>query len=283
MDEKTQGYLNRIHDADFDMLCELDRICKKHGIQYFIHSGTLLGAIRHRDFIPWDDDVDVTITRADYTRLLEVFEKEADPRFKLINYEDYPEFFDYVVKIADTSVTYGATTFGADDFYHGRYNHPTLDLFVYDIKKSDFQLTALKFVYALSMGHRPYVNYSHFKGVMKAAALLTSKIGSLIPQKTLSKWYYRLQIAGGICKAGYEPGKEPTLFISNGTPDPKYWGKTMEEPHVLRGADTGFIRDREFPIPKNSDLYLKKIYGDYMTLPPEDERKPQHMVWVVGD
>ena len=84
MDEKTAKYMEKIHDANFDMLCEVDRICRKYDIKYYLHGGTFLGAVRHRDFIPWDDDVDIGFVRAEYERFLEVFEKEAPERLKLL-------------------------------------------------------------------------------------------------------------------------------------------------------------------------------------------------------
>ena len=52
MDKEVQQYLDRVHESDFAMLSEVDRICKKHNIQYYLHGGTFLGAVRHQDFIP---------------------------------------------------------------------------------------------------------------------------------------------------------------------------------------------------------------------------------------
>ena len=99
MDKEVQQYLDRVHESDFAMLSEVDRICKKHNIQYYLHGGTFLGAVRHQDFIPWDDDVDILFLREDYERFLDVYEKEADKRFKLLRFERYPQFFDFITKI----------------------------------------------------------------------------------------------------------------------------------------------------------------------------------------
>ncbi len=274
--------MNRIHDSDFAMLCEVDRICKKHDIKYFLHGGTVLGAIRHKDFIPWDDDVDVSFLRSEYERFLEVFETEADPRFKLLRFEKYNEFFDFMVKVADTSVTYEGTTFGAEDYYSGRFSHPTMDLFVFDIKKSDFQLTRLKFLYGLALGHRPYVNYRHFKGMMKVAAFLISRIGALIPFKTIAAKYMKVQTAGGICGLD-RSGEDPVIFISNEQQNPRYWGLTFFGDCILHGSDIGTIRGKEFPIPRDYDKWLSGFYGDYMSLPPEEKRVPQHLRTIVGE
>ena len=282
MDEKTAKYMEKIHDANFEMLCEVDRICRKYDINYYLHGGTFLGAIRHKDFIPWDDDVDISFVRADYERFLSVFEQEADEKFRLLRFDRYPKFYDFMVKIANTSVTYAATNFGADDFYEGRFLHPTLDLFVYDLKKNDLQLTRLKLLYALALGHRPYVNYGHFKGIMKAAAFVLSSFGKLIPFEKIAKRYMKVQTEGGILKLpegnGNIPDNElPVIFISNEQMNPRYWGLTFFGPHVLNGSDTGTIRGKEFPIPKLYDGWFTKTYGDYMSFPPEDKQWPQHV------
>jgi lipopolysaccharide cholinephosphotransferase len=276
MDKKIQEYLDRVHQSDFDMLCEVDRICKKHGIQYFLHGGTFLGAVRHQDFIPWDDDVDILFLRKDYEKFLEVYENEADKRFKLLRFERYPQFFDFITKIADQSLTYEGTTFGAEDFYDNRYSHPTLDLFVFDVEADNhkWQLTRLKLLYALAMGHRPFIDYSKFKGIMKAVAFILAGVGKLIPFKWIAHRYMNIQAEGGL--AGLERDHR-YLFISNEQSDPRYWGLDFDAEHLIYGPDTGMIRGKEFPIPKNHDKWLRKTYKDYMSLPPEDKRVPMHV------
>ncbi len=276
MDKEVQEYLDRVHESDYAMLCEVDRICKKHGIQYFLHGGTFLGAVRHQDFIPWDDDVDILFLRKDYERFLEVYQSEADSRFKLLRFEKYPQFFDFITKIADMELTYEGTSFGAEDFYDNRYSHPTLDLFVFDIEADGhkWQLIRMKLLYALAMGHRPYIDYSKFSGVMKIAARILAAVGSLIPFKVIAQKYIKLQTLGGLAEIG---GGDRTLFISNEQPDPRYWGLDFDAEHLVNGPDKGYIRGKEFPIPKNHDKWLKMTYKDYMSLPPEDKRVPMHV------
>ena len=284
MEKEVQDYLDRVHESDFAMLSEVDRICKKYDIQYYLHGGTFLGAVRHQDFIPWDDDVDILFLRKDYERFLDVFEKEADPRFQLLRFERYPQFFDFISKIADTELTYEGTTFGAEDFYENRYSHPTLDLFVFDIEDNNhkWQLIRMKLLYALAMGHRPYVDYSKFKGIMKVVAFVLASVGKLIPFKKIAMKYIGLQIQGGIARLAdgdddkFYDGKK-VLFISNEQPDPRYWGLDFDVEHLVYGPDTALIRGKEFPIPKLHDKWLKKTYGDYMALPPKEKQVPMHV------
>lgn len=276
MDSKTKEYLDRVHESDFAMLCEVDRICKEYKINYYLHGGTFLGAVRHQDFIPWDDDVDILFLRKDYEKFISVFENEADPRFRLLRFEKYPKFFDFITKIADQDLTYESTAFGAEDFYEGRFSHPTLDLFVFDIesKNHGLQLMRLKLLYALAMGHRPYIDYGKFKGIMKLAAFVLAGIGRFISFESIAEKYIAIQKEGGISEVG-DCGK--MLFISNEQPDPRYWGLDFEPEHLVHGSDTALIRGKEFPVPKNADKWLTKTYGDYMSLPPEDKRVPMHV------
>ncbi len=273
MDKDTKEYLEKVHESDFAMLCEVDRICKKHNISYFLHGGTFLGAVRHGDFIPWDDDVDILFLREDYERFLEVFETEADERFHLLRFEKYPQFFDFVSRVADFSLTYVRTSFGADEFYENRYLHPAMDLFVFDAeaKHHKWQLIRLKLLYGLAMGHRPYIDYSKYGVLMKIAAWIMSRIGKLIPFKWIASRYMKIQKEGGSTKDA------EMLFISNEQPKPCYWGLDFDTEHLLNGPDTGMIRGKEFPIPKLHDRWLRKTYGDYMTLPPESEQVPEHI------
>lgn len=89
--------------AQLEVLKEIDRICKKHHIQYFAEWGTLLGTIRHGGFIPWDDDMDISMKRLDYERFLEIAPKELPESYSILNYKSDDDYYDIMARVVNSS------------------------------------------------------------------------------------------------------------------------------------------------------------------------------------
>ena len=89
--------LHQLWSVEIEMLDAFDTVCKKYGLRYSLAYGTLLGAVRHKGFIPWDDDLDIMMPREDYQRLFEIWSKEVDSEYFLQDYttdtEDYVNSF----------------------------------------------------------------------------------------------------------------------------------------------------------------------------------------------
>ncbi len=262
-----------VHQSIYDLLCEFDRVCKKFEIPYFINAGALLGAIRHQDFIPWDDDLDILLYRKDYERLLDVFEKEADQRFKVYDYHEYTEFFDICTRIADLDLV-APTTHGKkwDDFYEGRICHTTIDLQVLDYvgKFHKLRLFLLKAIHALAMGHRPEIEYGKFHGLLKLGAYILPAVGRHIQLTKLTRAFdFVAQVGGKVSNC---------IYCSNAGPEePRFWGAVFDA-RDFQANRKAKIRDRMFSVPDGYDSVLRRLYGDYMQLPPERERVPKHLI-----
>ena len=103
-DEVRDGFyvpsmVKRAWAAELEVLKEIDRICRKYDIRYFAEWGSLLGAVRHEGFIPWDDDLDICMKREDYKRFLEVADKELKDDFKVFTYEKHEDFWYFLARV----------------------------------------------------------------------------------------------------------------------------------------------------------------------------------------
>lgn len=297
--------MEKIHQCNFELLSEIKRICEKYDIQFFLHGGTLLGSVRHQDFIPWDDDVDIIFLRQDYEKFIRVVAKELPENMEFLDYNNYPQFFDFIAKISNKNLTY-KTTYGHEDFYEHRYSHPSVDLFVLDRvgKHHGLQLAIMKILYAFAMGHRKTVDLDKYKGAAKIGAVILPAIGKLIPLKTICKQYRyiatladpqevkkcifskasgtkdenahtsKIAINGNEKISGFDLTDK--VYISNEQQHPHYWGLCYDMTSYQLGT-TKAIRGLELQVPSGYDATMSVIYGDYMKLPPESQRVCQHV------
>ena len=119
--------IQAVHQSDIGILQEIDRICQTHGIRYFLHAGTLIGAARHQGPIPWDDDADVVFLREDYDRFLMEAAKDLQEPYQLLMPDDMNGFFDFIPKVMDTSLQLKTQSFESEFDHHLGY--PSVDLF----------------------------------------------------------------------------------------------------------------------------------------------------------
>ena len=268
--------MERIHDANLGILAEVDRVCRKYHLHYYLIGGALLGMIRNGGFIPWDDDVDILMFREDFEKFMEIYPGEAKEQYPLLNYRELPEFFDFIDKIADMHVTYRNTVYGDDEYYHYRYNHPTMDIFVLDNRPVHFEWHTfwMRLVYLLSMGHRKHIQYEQHRGLNGVVTWIGSHIGKLFSMKKLAMWYDRLQKS--------EKKESGRYYLSNDMMTLKMWGLLYTD-KMFAQERTGTIQDQELQIPYLTEDILTMQYGDYMQLPPEEQRKPQHLLEIVDN
>ncbi len=265
--------LTAVHQANLKMLKEIDRICRKHQIQYMLDAGTLLGAVRHKGFIPWDDDVDLVFTRENYERFAQVVRKELPEGMELLEPRQLQggnAFYDFTPRIIYVN---SQTHEDGEEmkFYGGGLNHLWVDLFILDkLPENKAAAAFTRFlqmaVYGLAMGHRYRLDYSKYSLMNKIFVAALAAIGKRIPMRTIRGLQRR--VSGKDNK-----GKSRLRYYSNYQPD--YLYVTLNEEWIKETVDLPF-EDTMLMAPKGWNQVLTWIYGDYQKLPPEEKRVPTH-------
>lgn len=252
--------LQKLHGALLEILDEVDRICKKNDIAYFLDSGTALGAIRHGGFIPWDDDIDIGMMREDYERFIAAASKELGDRFYLQTYEADPYYYKFNAKIR-----LNHTSFPESDSALLKHQGIFIDVFPFDYVPSD-EKKALEMIARSRELVRPVVmtrpGYQP-KGVKN---LLMS-----MGYKLRSNAYYRERYAQFITQYRDEPTGHVACFSYHMLNKLKTKKLVFRETDMIPVKSVPF-EDRTYLIMNNPDAYLTIMYGDYMQLPPEEKR-----------
>lgn len=224
-----------------DMLLELDRICKKHQIPYWLSSGTLIGAIRHNGFIPWDDDLDIEMMRNDYLRLLQVLPHELPDWLVLQSDTTDPNYFYYYAKLRDRR-SYLEETNNYDRLLKERGIY--IDIFPLEKQRRWIHILGEK-----TTGHM-YKVWRTSKDDAKSMPRIR-RIFSVNQQLI----YPLLRL---LCRLSWSK----TITSGMGIPfhNPRY----EEDIFPLTTHD---FEGHQLPVPHNADHMLRTIYGDYMKLP----------------
>lgn len=265
--------LTKVHEANLKILKEIDRICRTYRIKYLLDAGTLLGAVRHQGFIPWDDDADVAFTRHHYDAFLKVVRRELPKGMKLLLPEDLrggKAFYDFTARIIyENSRVHQDTE--EMQYYEGELNHLWVDLFIIDeLPAGKLVATATllmhKTIYGLAMGHRYHLDYSKYSLFHKLAVGGLATAGKCIPMKALYCMQHMIAIKD-------KRGRSSLRYYSNYQPD--YLYVTLQQEWCEETVDLDFC-GLKLMAPKRWHEVLTWVYGDYMQLPPKDKRVPSH-------
>lgn len=263
--------LRELQLCELDILREIKRVCEKHGIRYVLACGTLLGAVRHRGFIPWDDDIDVEMPYDDYLRFQEVAQYELADGYSLQNSETDPNYFFPYLRVQKKNTALirewerdlpGCYRINVDVF-------PLIDLG----SKADYRMkrVMIRVSSFLRMGDVRFQNNEEkFRKSNGAFIVGLVKLARRLPERfrhSLGKWildhlvFRRLQTPDVTFVWTTVTRRLPREIYEE--PDEKLW-----------------FEDDYYPVPKGYDKYLTIIYKDYMQFPPPEKRKPRHPLFV---
>jgi len=263
-----QEILRRVQLVELEIAKEIKRVCDKHKIEYFLDGGTLLGAIRHNGFIPWDDDLDIGMLRKDYEKFAEIASDELNDDYCFQTMETEPNYGLVFGKVRKKNTVFLEEK-NSDKLIHNGF---FVDIFPYDYvpdsrykqQKQKVCLNILKRLLIAKSGHKPWI-IDGKKNVKKWFVFLPLRILSFFISK---KWLMKKYMTA--CTQYDEIGSD--LVFPNGISD---YGRFFIRKDLLITIDHCF-EDTRFKIPSGYDVFLHTLYGDYHQMPPEDKRYNRH-------
>lgn len=265
--DKEMENIDLLHQVELKIVKATVELCDKHGLTYYMLGGTMLGAIRHKGFIPWDDDIDLGMPRDDYEKLLKVAPMELPAHLEVVNYRNTPQYQYYITRILDKQTKVIEERIGNDC----KYTNASIDIFPIDgtpnnkILRKVYFFRVLSHRALMSLCYKDSIDRKRHRGTVEKIFLwimehlpiekITNpykqkcKIDKLLRSQDVKKSKYIGNIMGAYRTREIVPAK----FYGKGT---MYKFEDME----LRGLDM-------------YDEYLTYTYGNYMRYPTEDKRK----------
>lgn len=248
--------LKELQDAEYEILCAFADFCDKYKIEYILSDGTLIGAIRHNDFIPWDDDIDVNMDSVNFKKFVKKIKKHPIPGFHFSWLNTDPQHPYHFAKFRKTGTFMPEELCKDLDINNGVW----LDIFIYTGYPKNKILAKLQ---------EKFYHYFAFLGRMYILGDIDRKNEE---EYEYSKKYQFVEnlpfkVNGIIRKICF------SLFTTLGSKKSEYvvFTNWVNKPHppVKRdeyvGISTHCFRERDFSIPANYDKILTRVYGDYMT------------------
>lgn len=252
-----------VKTMNLDILSVVADFCKKNGLRYWLYYGTLIGAIRHNGYIPWDDDIDIVMPRPDYEKFLKSFNQTSGSKYKVLEDRITPGYHTPFAKVHNPKTIIESEF--SDEMSFGVF----IDIFPFDGVKDEKQRRKALILKKL-------LSAKCFKWWNKRT--LASNLGiyffktllAFVPVKSILN---KIRQNATLCT--FE-GSEYVDYIIEGT--------RTNIPRKCLGEDATYhvFEDKKFRIPKDYDTCLRKNYGDYMKLPPKEEQvgHPQVAYWV---
>lgn len=268
-----------IQQKELAILKEFIRICEKHNLTYYVLGGTLLGAVRHNGFIPWDDDIDIGMPRKDYEKLMRIEPNEFQLPYQLISELNTPSFTKAFMNLQDSS-TKLIMTYSNEELEASLW----IDIFPIDglpqepIKKwlhqrnylfsrMLVQLSQFNKIVNQNKPNRPFIE----KVIIKLASIIN--IESILNYESCQKRY--ISVISKYDMSEHYSGNYTGAYKLRELVPSNYFGEGELLP----------FEDIQVKGPKKYNEYLEAIYGkNYMQLPPEESRVPhQYKIITLGN
>ena len=233
-----------------DILLEVDKICKKHDIRYWLSSGTLIGAMRHDGFIPWDDDLDIEMLRSDYVRLMKVLPSELPDWLALQNDETDPNYFYFYAKVRDRR-----SRMLEQNGYDRLWREQGIYIDIFPMERHPIWLHKLT---EKTVGH-----------MYKIWRTSTDDEKSIKAVRRIFNFNNRVLFP--CLRAVLSHMSFGSAVITSGMGIPFHNPRFLDEIFPLT---THTFEGLQLPVPGHADAHLRHIFGDYMQLPDLNRLAP---------
>ncbi len=266
-----KNVLRKLQLTQLEILKDIDKFCKENNIEYYIAYGTTLGAIRHGGFIPWDDDIDISMKRDEYNRFIKLAKEKMQDKYDILDIENTKGYIATFAKVSKKGTKFIEAS-DTNKYEQGIF----VDVFPLDYSPDDVEkrkkLYKKSWFWArmcvlceISNPILPH-NMSGVKKVIAKAGCKTVHMCLRLFRFNKIKAYHRYLKNTTM----HNEMKSEMKYIAD------YQAMHPEKTTVLEKdiypLKTMQFEDYEFPVPNNVDAYLTSVYGDYMKLPPEDKR-----------
>ncbi len=257
--------IKALQNKSYEILCYFDSFCRKHNMKYSLAGGTLIGAIRHHGFIPWDDDVDVFMMRDDYEKLPELWNKYADTeKYSYCRTNEKENYHNTGSSIRDNNTTFINYHSVNDDINHGLQ----IDILPIDYRPNNFfhRIGQIFWAMLYSLFNAQRLPDRQGKILRFSSYILLNMISS--SRMRFKIWNYAQSKMSSYNKKNCDEVVELTSGLKSMLRTlPKEWFSSTVEKKFEK---------QMLPVINGYDSYLRKVWGDYMQLPPEKDRVAKH-------
>lgn len=255
--------LTKLHKTELLIASEVDRICKKNAINYSLVGGSLIGAIRHKGFIPWDDDMDISMLRSDYEKFVNACRQDLDDRFFLQTTQTDPFYYNGFSKVILNNTELVEPGQEKTKCKKGIY----IDIFpldnIADDSKSAQKQGRINYFLVKLLERKAHSSLGNLKfGKKKVAFFFLDLLSYIVPSRFLVN-----KLINNMTKYNSVETKRVCSFGG-------YYGyqKETTKREYFQNVHNHKFENHDFLISDSYDEFLRSMFGDYMILPPEEER-----------